>query len=152
MIVEKKLAELGIVLPEAPAPVATYVAFKISGNMLHISGQGPMVNGRMMYTGKLGKSLGIEEGYQSARLCALNLLAQMKKAVGDLDKIKQIVRVTGYVASADSFTEQPKVINGAIDLLAQVFGPAGIPARCAVGVNVLPFDTPTEVDLIAEID
>ena len=151
MIIEKKLAELGILLPDAPAAVATYVPFKIAGNMLYISGQGPIVSGRLKYTGKVGATLSPEEGYQSARLCALNLLAQMKKAVGNLDKIVQIVRLTGYVASADDFYEQPKVINGATDLLALVFGPAGIPTRCALGVNVLPFDTPTEVELIAEI-
>lgn len=151
MVIEKKLEELGIVLPEAPAPVATYVPYRIAGNMLYISGQGPMMNGKIMYTGRLGANLSVEDGWQAARLCALNLLAQMKSAVGDLDNIRQIVRVTGYVASADTFTEQPRVINGATDLLAKVFGPSGIPARCAVGVNVLPFDTPTEVDLIAEI-
>jgi enamine deaminase RidA (YjgF/YER057c/UK114 family) len=151
MLTEQKLAELGITLPEAPAPVATYVPWKIVGNMLYVSGQGPMANGKVLYTGKLGVNLTVEEGYQSARYCAFNLLAQMKKAVGDLDRIVQIIRLTGYVASADTFTQQPKVINGATDLLFQVFGQAGIPTRCAVGVNVLPFDTPTEVDLMAEI-
>lgn len=152
MIIEKKLEELGIELPTPPTPVASYTSFKIIGKMLYISGQGPIINGKQMSTGKVGIDCTLEEGYESAKYCAYNLLAQMKKAVGDLDKIKQIVHLKGFVASANDFYDQPKVINGASDVMVQVFDEKGVHTRCALGVNVLPTNITTEVELIVEIE
>lgn len=151
MDINKRLLELGIELPEAPDPIASYVPNKISGNMVYLAGQGPSVNGKFVYTGKVGDKLTKEEGYEAARISGLNLLAQLKKAVGDLNRVKQIVSVHGYVASTNDFFEQPAVINGTSDLLVEVFGEAGKHARVAMGTNVLPMDTPVEVELIAEI-
>ena len=151
MKVEKRLEELNIQIPEPPTPIASYTSFKIIGKMLYISGQGPIINGEQMSTGKVGLDITLEEGYQSARYCGLNLLAQMKKAVGNLDNIKQIVNLKGYVASADDFYGQPQVINGVSDLMVEVFGDNGVHSRCALGVNVLPTNISTEVELIAEL-
>jgi len=151
MKIEKRLCDLNIELPTPPKPVASYVSYKIIGNMLYVSGQGPVINGRKMYSGKVGAELTAEEGYQAARWCAVNLLAQMKKAVGDLDNIKQIVHIKGFVASADNFFGQPQVINGASDLMVEVFGEDGRHTRCALGTNTLPDNIPAEVEVIAEI-
>lgn len=151
MIIEKKLEELGIELPEPPTPVASYTSYKIVDKMLYISGQGPVINGEQLFTGKVGSDCTLEDGYQSARYCGYNLLAQMKKAVGDLDNIKQIVHLKGFVASADDFFGQPQVINGASDLMLEIFGEAGIHTRCALGVNVLPTNITTEVEIVAEL-
>jgi len=151
MDINKRLEELGIELPNAPDPIGSYVPYRIVGNMVFLAGQGAHFNGKSQYVGKVGGNLSKEDGYQAARLSGLNLLAQLKKAIGDLNRVKQIVSVHGYIACENDFLEQPAVINGASDLLIQVFGEAGKHARVAMGTNVLPTDTPVEVELIAEI-
>lgn len=151
MIVEKRLEELNIILPDEPLPVASYVSTKIIGNMVYISGQGPILNGKQMFTGKLGAECSKEEGYEAAKICGLNLIAQLKKAIGDLDKVKEIVHLKGFVASAADFYEQPAVINGASDLMIKIFGDAGRHTRCALGTSVLPTNIPVEIELVVEL-
>ena len=151
MKIENRLKELNIELPEAPAPLAAYIPCRRSGNLVFISGQGSSFNGRETFQGKVGAELALEEGYQAARYCGLNLLAQLKKFLGDLDSVKQIVHVKGFVASDANFYSQPQVINGVSDLMAEVFGEAGRHTRCALGANVLPGNIPVEVELIAEV-
>ena len=150
--VEKRLKELGIELPAVTAPVANYVPFVISGNLLFIAGQIPLKDGELQHVGKVGAGLGVEEGQKAARLCALNLLAQAKAARGgDLDRIRRCVKVTGYVNCAPDFTDIPTVINGASDLLVEVLGDAGRHARVAIGAGSLPRGVAAEVDAIFEI-
>ncbi|MFO7273285.1 MAG: RidA family protein [Symbiobacteriaceae bacterium] len=151
MSVEQRLQELGITLPEAPKPVAAYVPFVRSGDLVFVSGQIAVEGGQLKYKGKVGRDLTPEEGYQAARLCAINTLAVLKAAVGSLDKVAQIVKVVVFVNSADGFTGQPAVANGASELYQQVFGEAGLHARSAVGVSELPMDTAVEVEVIARI-
>jgi len=151
MIVEKKLAEMGIVLPKPPNPVASYVPGLISGNLVFISGQFPMKDGSLMVQGVLGDDVTIEAGYDGARQAAINCLGILKDLVGDLDRVEQIVKLSGYVQSAAGFHGQPQVINGASDLIQEVFGERGKHARVAVGVNSLPLNAPCEIDLIAAI-
>lgn len=146
--IEGKLRELGIVLPQAAAPAANYVPFVIAGNLLFVSGQLPMEAGKIIVSGTLGATVTLEDGQKAARLCAINLIAQARAALGDLDRVTQIVRLGGFVASADGFTDQPKVVNGASDLMVAVFGDAGRHARVAVGVNVLPLGAAVEIDAI----
>lgn len=148
---EDRLRQLGITLPEVAAPVANYVAAVQSGNLLFLSGQIPMRDGKLAYTGKLGADLGEEQGIEAARLCAINLLAQAKAALINLSRIKRLVKLTIFVASTPDFTRQPFVANGASDLMVEVFGDAGRHARVAVGTNVLPLDSAVEVDAIFEI-
>jgi enamine deaminase RidA (YjgF/YER057c/UK114 family) len=151
MNIENKLKELGIELPEAPSPVANYVPCKQAGSLVFVSGQGPVSNGRQMYTGKVGAELTAEEGAKAARLCGLNLLAQLRKFLGDLEKVKGIVHIKGFVACTPDFESQPKVINGVSDLMVEVFGEAGRHTRSALGTNALPANFPVEVELIAEV-
>lgn len=151
MSVEARLQELGITLPDAPKPVAAYVPFVRSGDLIFTSGQIAVKDGQVQYKGKIGKDLTPEEGYQAARLCAINTLAVLKSAVGSLDKIAQIVKVVVFVNSADGFTAQPAVANGASELYQQVFGEAGRHARSAVGAPELPLDTAVEVEVIARV-
>tara|TARA_B100000963_G_scaffold242907_1_gene212651 strand:+ start:458 stop:919 length:462 start_codon:yes stop_codon:yes gene_type:complete len=149
---ENKLEELNIVLPKAANPVGSYVAAKISGKFLYISGQISMDENGQLIKGKLGKDLDTEAGYNAAKRCALNIIAQVKKACGDdLSKIKSCIKLTGFVNSSDDFIEQPKVINGASDLIASVFGDAGMHTRAAVSTNSLPLGVSVEVDAIFEI-
>lgn len=150
--IEKRLEELGIVLPPAPSPMANYVSVQRSGNMLYFSGSGPMEGKTAIYQGRLGENLTVEEGYQAARISGLNLIAQLKRVVGDLDKVKQIVKVLAFVASAPDFYAQPAVMNGASDLFVEVFGEKGKHARSAVGTSVLPFGIPIEIEMIVEIE
>lgn len=152
MSAEQRLADLGITLPEAPKPVATYLPAVVSGNLLFVSGQACTVDGKMKYQGKVGKNLTLEQGYEAARIAAINALAILKEELGSLDKVKRVVKVFGLVASDPEFYEQPKVINGASDLLVEVFGDKGRHARSAVGTNVLPFNTPVEVEMIVEVE
>ncbi len=151
MKIEKHLDELNIVLPDPPVPVASYIAYKIVGDMLYISGQGPMVDGKPQYIGKVGKEVSFEDAYASARLCGLNLIALMRKALGDLDRVAEIVHLKGFVACENDFYDQPKVINGVSDLMVEVFGEAGTHTRCALGTNSLPANIPTEVEVIVRI-
>tara|TARA_Y100001958_G_C21064082_1_gene425916 strand:- start:146 stop:607 length:462 start_codon:yes stop_codon:yes gene_type:complete len=153
MSFENKLKQLNIVLPKASNPVGSYVATKISGKLLYISGQISMDENGQLIKGKLGKDLDTEAGYNAAKRCALNIIAQVKKACDDdLSKIKSCIKLTGFVNSTDDFIEQPKVINGASDLIASVFGDAGMHTRAAVSTNSLPLGVSVEVDAIFEIN
>lgn len=152
MTVEEKLRKLGIELPETPAPIANYLGVKQAGTLVFISGQGPIINGKQLFTGKVGREVTPEEGYEAARACGINLLAQLKTFLGDLDKVKQVLHVKGYVASDDNFTNQPAVINGCSDLMVEAFGEEkGKHSRCALGMNVLPTDIPVEIEMIVEV-
>jgi enamine deaminase RidA (YjgF/YER057c/UK114 family) len=148
MGVEEKLKALGLSLPEAPRPVAAYIPAVKIDNMVYTAGQLAFVKGELQYKGRLGKDLTVEEGYESARICALNALAAVKGVAGSLDNIERIVRVTGYVNSTGDFTDQPRVLNGASELLKELFGEAGLHARSAIGVNALPLGASVEVELI----
>ncbi|MCK2214554.1 RidA family protein [Actinomadura sp. ATCC 31491] len=151
MTPEERLAELGLTLPEVVPPVAAYVPAVRTGNLVYTSGQVPMVEGKLAAGGKLGAGVSLEQGYEMSRICALNALAALKAEVGDLSKVVRIVKVVVFVASDPSFTDQPKVGNGASELLGEVLGEAGRHARSAVGVAALPLDAPVEVELIAEV-
>ena len=149
--IEARLKSLGIALPDAPAPVANYVPCHVVGDLLFVSGQiSKEADGRIV-TGKLGAGVSIEQGRAAARTCALNILAQARNALGDLDRIGQIVKLTGFVASTASFTDQPQVVNGASDLLVEILGDAGRHTRSAVGVVALPLDAAVEVEAIIAI-
>ena len=152
MSFQKKINELKLVLPEAKAPVGNYVATKISGKMLFISGQISIDDNGQLIKGKVGKDLDTESGYNAAKRCALSIISQVKKACDDdLSKIKSCIKLTGFVNSSDDFTEQPKVINGASDLIASIFGEAGMHTRAAVSTNSLPLGVSVEVDAIFEL-
>jgi enamine deaminase RidA (YjgF/YER057c/UK114 family) len=146
--VEARLASLGITLPAAPSPVANYVPYFLAGNLLFISGQVSKAGDGSLVKGKLGAELSIEQGREAARLCALAILAQAKAAVGDLDRIGQVVKLTGFVNSTPEFAEHPQVINGASDLMVEVLGDNGRHTRAAVGVPSLPMGCAVEVDAI----
>lgn len=146
MSADAQLIRLGIVLPSPPAPLASYVPAIIVGNMLYISGQLPMAENGLLHSGVVGQSVTLEEAVQAARQCGLNLLAQAKAKLGSLDKIAQVVRLGAFVASADSFTDQPVVANGASDLMAEIFGDLGRHVRAAVGVNSLPRGASVEIE------
>jgi enamine deaminase RidA (YjgF/YER057c/UK114 family) len=148
---EERLAALGLKLPEVVPPVAAYVPAVRSGSAVYTAGQLPVVDGKLMATGKAGAEVGAAEAAALARTCALNALAAAASVAGGLSGIRRIVKVTGFVASAPDFTGQPQVVNGASELLLEIFGEAGRHARSAVGVAVLPLDAPVEVELIAEI-
>ena len=148
-----KIKELDITLPKAANPVGSYLATKIVGKLLYISGQISMNENGELIKGKLGKELTTKEGYEAAKRCALSILAQARKACNDdLNKIKSCIKLTGFVNSTDDFTEQPKVINGASDLISSVFGDAGMHTRAAISTNSLPLGVSVEVDAIFEID
>ncbi|CAB4629313.1 unannotated protein [freshwater metagenome] len=149
--VEQKIIELGLVLPETAKPLAAYIPAVQSGNLVFTSGQLPMHEGKLTMTGKVGAEVSAEQAKALAEICALNALAAVKMLIGDLEKIKRVVKVVGFVASAPDFTGQPGVVNGASEFLGSVFGDKGIHARSAVGVAVLPLDAPVEVELIVEI-
>ncbi len=150
--IASRLKELGIELPTPAAAVANYVPFVMAGDLLFVSGQLPLENGKLVVTGKLGDTLGIEDGVRAARLCALNLLAQARAAGGgDIDRVRRLVRLTAFVSSTPGFTDQPKVINGASDLMVQVLGEAGRHARVAVGAPSLPLDAAVEIEGIFQL-
>lgn len=151
MSIEDKLKEIGVTLPVAAAPAANYVPFVISGSHLYISGQVPMGPEGLQYIGKLGENTSIEDGQAAAKLCAVNLLAQAKAALGDLDKVKRLVKLVGFVNSTPNFVDQPKVINGASDFMVEAMGEKGPHARSAVGVAALPFGVAVEIEAIFEI-
>jgi len=153
MSYEDKIKELNLELPEARDPVGSYIASKIIGKMLFISGQISIGADGELIKGKVGRELKTEDGYEAAKRCGLNIIAQVKKAcTGDLSKIKSCVKLTGFVNSTEDFVEQPKVINGASDLIASVFGEAGMHTRAAVSVNSLPLGVSVEVDAIFELN
>ena len=152
MSFENKINELGLTLPEAKAPVGNYVATKITNKLLFISGQISIDENGELIKGKVGKDLDTEAGYNAAKRCALSIVSQVKKACdGDLSKIKSCIKLTGFVNSTDDFTDQPKVLNGASDLIASIFGDAGMHARAAVSTNSLPLGVSVEVDAIFEL-
>jgi enamine deaminase RidA (YjgF/YER057c/UK114 family) len=148
---EERIAELGLTLPEVAAPVASYTPTVRSGAHVYVSGQLPFVEGELPATGKVGAEVTPEAARDLAALCALNAIAAVRAEVGELSDVVRIVKVGGFVASTSDFTGQPGVINGASDLLARVFGDAGVHARAAVGVAALPLDSPVEVDMIVEV-
>ena len=153
MTIEENIKKLSINLPDAPDPVGSYVAIKIAGNLLYISGQISMNDKNELIKGKLGKELNTKEGYDAAQRCALSIIAQAKKACDeDLSKIKSCIKITGFVNSTDDFIEQPKVINGASDLIASVFGDIGKHSRAAISVNSLPLGVAVEVEAIFELN
>ena len=152
MNVEQKLQELGLALPPVATPAGAYVPAVISGNLVFTAGQIPLVEGKLMATGKVGADVTPEFAKEIAQRCALNALAAVKSVIGDLSRVKRVVKVVGFVASVPEFTGQPGVINGASELLGTVFGDAGLHARSAVGVPVLPLDAPVEVELIVEFE
>jgi len=153
MTIEQRLRELGIALPPAAAPVANYVPYVQEGSLIFVAGQVPRgADGKLAYVGKVGQELSVEDGYASARLCALNCMAQLQAALGSLDRVRRIVRVGGFVNCTDGFTQQPQVINGASDVLVEVFGDKGRHARAAVGNNALPGNVATEVELVAAVE
>jgi enamine deaminase RidA (YjgF/YER057c/UK114 family) len=151
MSAERRLADLGITVPTLPPPVAAYVPAVRTGRLVFASGQTPTIDGVLQVRGKLGDGVSVEEGQRAARLAALNCLAEVRGLLGSLDDVSRVVRLTGYVASAPGFGEQPAVMNGASQLIEEVFGEAGRHARSAIGVAELPFGAPVEVELIVEV-
>ncbi len=155
MKVENKLAEMGLTLPSPPVPVATYVPAVRSGNLLFVSGHGPAFekDGKVQYMrGKVGRDLSVEQGYEAAKQVALNILQTIKQQIGDLDKVKRFVKILGFVNCSEDFHDQPKVINGASDLLGELYGDAGRHARSAVGMYQLPFGIPVEIEAVVEVE
>ncbi|MEO9189850.1 MAG: RidA family protein [Acetobacteraceae bacterium] len=150
--IEAKLAELGVELPRAMAPIATYVPFVATGNLVVVSGQLPAVGGKVAVTGKLSRWMSIEEGTRAARLSFINVLAHLKSACGELDRVRRVVRLGGFIACDPDFTEHAKVMNGASDLAVAIFGDAGRHARTTIGVPSLPLDAMVEVEGMFEID
>ena len=152
MSIEEKLKALGLELPPAPAPAANYVPYVLEGGQLFVAGQVPLgADGKLAYVGKVGRDLDEQQGYQAARLCALNALAQINAALGSLDKVKRVLSIRGFVNCTDDFTNQPEVINGASDLLVEIFGDKGRHARAAVGTNALPRGVATEVEMLVAV-
>jgi len=150
--IEKLLADKKIELPKAAAPVANYVPVVVAGNLAFVAGQVTAWNGEVKFIGKLGKEYTVEQGQQAARICGLNILAQLKNALGgDLDRVKRCVKLNVFINSVNDFTEQPKVANGVSDLMVEVFGDAGKHARAALGVNVLPLNVAVEADAVFEV-
>ncbi len=151
MKAEAKLAELGLQLPTAPGPIANYVRAVRVGNLLFVSGHGPSRDGKYLFTGKLGKDLTVDDGYKAAQLVCLNCLASVREVLGDLDRVKRVVKLLGMVNSAPDFGHQPEVINGASDLLVQLYGDSGRHARSAVGMGALPRNIAVEIEMILEV-
>jgi enamine deaminase RidA (YjgF/YER057c/UK114 family) len=150
-MIESKIKELGYELPPAPAPLANYVTINRSGNLLFTSGSGCFIDGKPLYQGRLGEDISIEQGYDAARITALNLLSIVKEELGDVNKVKKVVKLLGFVSSTNDFYNHPQVINGASDLLVEVFGEKGKHARSAIGTNVLPLNLPVEIEMVLEI-
>jgi enamine deaminase RidA (YjgF/YER057c/UK114 family) len=151
MAIDQKLAELGVILPDMAAPVGSYVPVKVAGNLAFVSGMLPVVKGQVKETGRVGADVSTQEAYELARICVINGLAALKRAIGTLDRVKGIVMVQGFVQVAPDYDEVPKVINGASDLLVGIFGDAGRHARFTVGVASLPMNAPVELAFIAEL-
>ena len=150
--VEKRLDEVGLFLPQIPKPLAAYIPAKKVGNLVFTAGQLPIVNGELICKGLLGQDIQIDEAFQAARICTLNALAAVKGVIDDLDKIVQIVRIVGYVAGTQNFVQQPAVINGASELILEIFGELGKHARSAIGVSSLPLNASVEIELTLEVN
>lgn len=148
---EEKLKELGLELPEVPKPLGSYVPFVRTGNLVFLSGMLPLRGGKLTRQGRVGEKVSINEALEDAQTAAINALAVLKSNIGSLNKVRRCIKITGYVASAPDFTEQPKVLNAASDLMVEIFGEAGKHARAAVGVNILPLNSPLEIEFIFEI-
>jgi len=151
MTAEEKLKELSVELPEIPKPLGSYVPFVKTGNLVYLSGMLPLKDGVLLKTGRVGDTVSLEDAVLCARTAAVNALAVLKSAIGSLENVQRCVKITGFVASSADFADQPKVMNGASDLLFQVFGEEGRHARAAVGVNILPMNSPVEVEFIFEV-
>ena len=149
-MIEEKLNSLGIILPNPPTPAGSYVPIIKSGNLLYISGQIPIENGKVIFTGKVSND-NLEIAQKSAKICAVNILSQIKREIGDLDRVSKVIKLSGFVNSVPEFTQHPKVINAASDLIFEIFGEIGRHSRIAVGVNSLPLNSMTEIDAIIEI-
>ena len=149
-MIEEKIEELGIKLPDPPTPAGSYVPTVRTGKLIYISGQIPMEEGKVVFTGKVSDE-NLETAQKSARMCAINILAQIKREIGDLDKVSKIIRLSGFVNSVPEFSQQPKVINPASDLMFEIFGEKGKHSRIAVGVASLPLNSMTEIDAIVEV-
>lgn len=151
MDIEARLKKLGIALPEPPAPVASYVPFTVSGNLIHIAGQLPLVDGAVKYSGHLGGTVSMEDGQVAAQLCAINVVAQLKGACGDLNRVKRCLKLNVFISATPDFTRHPEVANGASELMGAIFGDAGAHARSSVGVASLPRGAAVEVDALFEL-
>jgi len=151
MAVDERLKELGIILPEAPKPLGSYVPCVQTGTLIFLSGNLPLKDGTLLYSGKLGDTVSLEEAQIACRQTVINALSVLKSHIGDLDKITRCVKLNGFVASSDTFTDQPKVLNAASELLFEIFGEKGRHARAAIGVNVLPLNSPVEIDFVFEV-
>lgn len=149
--INEKIRKLGIVIPDLPEPKYSYVPGRTAGKLVYTSGQTPTIDGKLVYRGKVSRDISMEDGYKAARLSALNCIAEIKAVVGDLNKVKKIIKLNGFVASSEGFNCQPKVINGASDLLLEIWENNGKHARKAIGVYELPDNAPIEVELIVEI-
>ena len=150
--VDKKLQDIGIIIPDVPKPAASYIPAVQTGNLVYTAGQASKKDGILVYKGKLGKDLTVEEGYEAAKISIINCLAVLKDHLGSLDRITRVVKLLGFVASTPEFDQQPYVINGASDLLIKIFAKKGKHARSAIGTNVLPFGTPVEIEMIVEVE
>jgi enamine deaminase RidA (YjgF/YER057c/UK114 family) len=150
-MIEEKLKKLGLKLPSPPAPAGAYTPYVFADNLLFISGQLPWVEKKLKFTGKLGKELNLQQGKECAKICCLNALSVIKMALGDLNKIKVVVKVIGTVSSADNFYQQPLVVNGASELLLEVFGEKGKHSRAVSGVNVLPLNAPVMIEMVIDV-
>ena len=151
MLVEEKLRKLGIELPPVPEPVAEYLPYRKTGNLIYISGQDCRINGELKYEGKVGAEVTEEQGYQAAKIAVIRCLAVLKSAIDDLDDLVQVVNLRGFVNSAPAFVRQPMVINGASEFLVQLLGEKGKHSRCALSANELPFNTPVEIEMVVEV-
>ncbi|WP_337865158.1 RidA family protein [Ignavibacterium sp.] len=150
-MIEEKIKQLGFELPEVAKPLAAYIPAKQAGNLVMTSGQVPVVKGEMKYVGKVGKDLSEEEAQKAAQVCALNCLAAIKSVTGSLDLIEEVVKLTAFINSSDGFTAQPKVANGASELIGKIFGEKGLHVRSAVGVNELPLNAAVEIEMIVRV-
>jgi enamine deaminase RidA (YjgF/YER057c/UK114 family) len=151
MTIDEKLSELKIILPEPPAPLAAYIPAVQAGDLIFISGTLPLIGGKLLFSGKVGNEVTLDQGIECSRQALLNSLAILKREIGQLDRVKQIVRLGGFVASSEGFTQQPQVLNGASLLLVEIFGDKGKHARAAVGAAELPLNAPVEIELIVQI-
>lgn len=151
MLTEEKLRKMGIELPPVPEPVAEYLPYRKTGNLIYISGQDCRINGELKYEGKVGAEVTEEQGYQAAKIAVIRCLAVLKSAIDDLDDLVQVVNLRGFVNSAPGFVRHPMVINGASEFLVQLFGEKGKHSRCALSANELPFNTPVEIEMVVEV-